>query len=109
MKARITFFFLLGIGCSLAHFELVLMAEGTGDRYYQYLWQALTAPVIFCQSTFWAGLYSQPYAVLAYIFNSLLWGFCLAAVIFWLRLLWARRPSISLLVRDESRGWFQEQ
>ena len=91
MKARITFFFLLGIGCSLAHFELVLMVMG---NWHYHLWQVLTAPVIFCQSTFWVGLYSPPYAVLAYIVNSLLWVFCLAAVIFWLRLLWARRPSI---------------
>jgi hypothetical protein len=92
MKARITFFFLLGIACSLAHFELVLMVMG--NWHHQYLWQVLTVPVIFCQSTLWGGLFSPPYGVLAYIVNSLLWGFCLAAIILWLRLLWARRPSI---------------
>jgi len=81
-----TFFLLLGIACSLAHFELMLMAEGASGR----LWRVLTAPVLILGRI----VYIQPYAVLTYIANSLLWGFCIAAIVFWLRSHLARCSSV---------------
>src|ERR1017187_5080214 len=104
MKVRITVFLLLGIACTLVHFHLLLFFSPNNGiplaalrpppsfAAVSLLW-VLTLPSNFLMISSW--VMSDPtYLRLLFIANSLLWGFCLGAVIFWLRLRYARRRTI---------------
>ena len=93
MKRRITFFLLVTLAASLAHYLIVLgltqvVVYGTGAAsalFVPVLW-LLTAPMNFLlSSSFGHTLSPTPLQVL-FTANSLLWGFAVGAIILWRRL-----------------------
>ena len=89
MKTRIKYFLLLGIACSLIHFHLVVFLSQRRPLASFAGW-ALTIPA----NLLWGMPLARSYSLLLFVANSLLWGFCLGGVIFWLRLRHAQRPTI---------------
>jgi hypothetical protein len=96
VKARISFFLLLGIACSLVHFHLrllLLLWLSPTTPHLSILWEivrTLASPAIFLETSSWG----MSHSMILFIANSLLWGFCLGALIFWLRWRHVRSPTI---------------